>query len=181
MPPRHKVFLSYHHANDQYYKNEFERRFYYEADVILSGSVGDGDIDENLDTETIRRRIRDEYLRDTSVTVVLIGAETWKRKHVDWEIASSLRHTEYNPRSGLLGILLPTFPRAQPGHYNHRTIPPRLWDNVDIGFAKVYEWPETAADVADWVHDAYLTKSRVQPTLARAMFAKNRSGAEWSD
>ena len=68
------------------------------------------------------------------MTVVLIGAETWKRKHVDWEIGASIRETEHNPRSGLLGILLPTYPRphGEPNNYFPNTIPPRLYDNTDV-------------------------------------------------
>ncbi len=51
---------------------------------IVDESVGDGDIDDdNLATETIRQRIRDNFIRDATVTVVLIGPCTWQRKHVD--------------------------------------------------------------------------------------------------
>jgi hypothetical protein len=74
-------------------------------DVMVSKSVQVGDIDPNLKTDTLRQKIRDEYLHDSTVTVVLIGSETWKRKHVDWEIAASIRHTQYNPRSCLIGSL----------------------------------------------------------------------------
>lgn len=101
---KHNVFVSYHHDNDQYYRNEFEKLFVNHYDIMVSKSVQIGDIDSNLNTETIRQKIRDEYLRDSTVTVVLIGTQTWQRKHVDWEIASSIRDTKLNPRSGLLGI-----------------------------------------------------------------------------
>ncbi len=114
MTKRHKVFVSYHHANDQGYRNEFESLC---GDVIVSRSVDIGDIDPNLKTETVRQKIRDEYLRDSTVTVVLIGGQTWQRKHVDWEISSSIRATQYNPRSGLLGIFLPTHPDFNSNKY----------------------------------------------------------------
>lgn len=68
MSKRHKVFVSYHHARDEMYKKTFEQ-FGSIFDVLVSGSVADGDIDPNLPAETIRQKIRDEYLRDTSVTV----------------------------------------------------------------------------------------------------------------
>lgn len=67
----HKVFVSYHHKLDQKYKNEFERMFHDNASIIVSRSVQIGDIDPNLKPETIRQKIRDEHLRDTTVTVVL--------------------------------------------------------------------------------------------------------------
>jgi hypothetical protein len=181
MSHRHKVFLSYHHALDENYRKIFELRFGNAFGAILPGSVKDGDIDPRLPAETIRQKIRDDYLRDTSVTVVLVGAQTWQRKHVDWEIASSIRDTMANPRSGLLGILLPTYPRTDPTKYNPRTIPPRLYDNIQCGFAVIYNWSENATHVQDWIHQAYLRKGTKQPDNTRASFGKNRTGDAWTD
>ncbi|MBN1655077.1 MAG: TIR domain-containing protein [Deltaproteobacteria bacterium] len=39
----------------------------------------------------VMRRIRDEHLRDSTVTIVMIGNCTWSRKYVDWELQASLR------------------------------------------------------------------------------------------
>lgn len=181
MSHRHKVFVSYHHALDESYKRIFELRFGNAFGAIVPGSVNDGDIDPNLPTEAIRQKIRDGYLRDTSVTVVLIGAQTWQRKHVDWEIGSSIRDTKANPRSGLLGILLPAYPRPEPAKYNPRTIPPRLHDNIQCGFAAIFNWSEDATVVQGWIHQAYLRKSTIQPDNSRASFGKNRTGVEWTD
>jgi hypothetical protein len=181
MSTRHKVFVSYHHALDENYKIFFELRFGNAFGAIVPGSVQVGDINPNLSAETIRQKIRDEYLRDTSVTVVLIGAETWQRKHVDWEIGSSIRHTEYNPRSGLLGILLSTYPRSAPSKYNPYTIPPRLHDNIACGFASIHNWSEDAATVQGWIHDAYLRKSCVNPNNSREPFGRNRTGNAWTN
>jgi hypothetical protein len=178
MSNRHKVFVSYHHALDEAYKTKFER-FGSIFDVLVPGSVNDGDIDSNLPAEMIRQKIRDEYLRDTSVTVVLIGAETWQRKHIDWEIGSSIRQTAYNARSGLLGILLPTYSRTDPSKYNPHTIPPRLYDNIKCEFATIYNWSENPTTVQDWIHDAYVRKSTKQPDNSRESFGKNRTGSAW--
>ena len=57
-------------------KNAFEELFSRNYDIMVSKSVQIGEINPYLKTETIRQKIRDEYLRDTSVTVVLIGTET---------------------------------------------------------------------------------------------------------
>jgi hypothetical protein len=76
MNNRHKVFISYHHDNDQAYRNLFEELFSDIFDIMVSKSVQIGDLDPNLKTDTIRQKIRDEYLRDSTVTAVLIGAET---------------------------------------------------------------------------------------------------------
>ena len=104
---KHKVFISYHHANDQTHKQallELNRRF----GLFLDGSVDIGDIDDDLDDDAIRETIRDEYLQDTTVTIVLVGTETKYRKHIDWEIYSSMYDGVVNKKSGVLVINLPT-------------------------------------------------------------------------
>lgn len=185
MSNRHKVFVSYHHALDESYKNIFELRFGNQFGAIVPGSVQIGDIDPNLPTETIRQKIREEYLRDTSVTIILIGALTWQRKHIDWEIGSSIRDTKANPRSGLIGILLPSYDkhygRVDRTKYNAKTIPPRLHDNIKGKFASIHNWSEDASIVQDWIHQAYLRKSSALPDNSRASFGKNRTGEEWTD
>lgn len=177
--PRHKVFVSYHHSRDQVYRNRFEYLFSNIRDVIISKSVRIGDLDPNLRTETLRQKIRDEYLRDSTVTVVLIGAETWKRKHVDWEIGASIRRTQYNPRSGLIGIILPTYPRVDRTKYDPYTIPPRLHYNIECGFATIDNWSEDAAIVQKWIHEAFKRRDRVNPDNSFPSFVNNRSGTRW--
>ncbi|TNF24067.1 MAG: hypothetical protein EP329_25765 [Deltaproteobacteria bacterium] len=187
MTTRHKVFISYHHALDQQYKNDLVRYYADRVDGFVDRSVGIGDIDDSVSTERIAQLIREKHLRDSTVTVVLIGAGTWRRKHVDWEIYSSLRATSASPRSGLLGILLPTYQIpwgatgtqqwTQPAtaYYWPNNIPPRLWDNVATGFAKVRPWPSSGQQLQEWIHEAYLRRdANPAPTLARDRFRNNR-------
>jgi hypothetical protein len=103
----HKVFITYHHANDQYYKEQLLtlNNLY---DIFLDYSVDTGDIDDDLDDSTIRELIRDEYLRDSAITILLVGTETKNRKHVDWEIYSSMYDGKVNKKSGILVVNLPT-------------------------------------------------------------------------
>ncbi len=103
----HNVFISYHHANDQSYK-EYLIKMNEKYSIFIDGSVDTGDISDDLTDEEIRRKIRDEYLRQSSVTIVLIGTETKRRKHIDWEIMSSMIDGKINKKSGILVITLPT-------------------------------------------------------------------------
>jgi len=179
-PPRHKVFVSYHHSvSDQQYRNRFENLFANKHEVMISKSVQIGDIDVNLPPETIRQKIRDEYLRDPTVTIVLIGAETWKRKHVDWEIGASIRQTLRNPRAGLLGIILPTYPRSDTNKYDPTTIPPRLQDNIIKEFASIHNWSEDPAVVQKWIHAAFERRNKIDPDNSFPNFVNNRSGERW--
>ena len=182
---RHRVFVSYYHTEDQDYRDLFEGLFSDIHDIMVSESVEIGDIDDTrLSTDRIRQIIRDDYLRDSTVTVVLVGAHTWQRKFVDWEIGSSLRHTEKNKRSGLLGILLPTYPRrfGDTSKYNRYTIPPRLSDNIACGFAKLYNWSDDPDQVQSWIHEAFKRRHEdPPPDNSRPSFKNNRSGERWSD
>jgi hypothetical protein len=184
MSERHKVFVSYHHENDEAYREKFERLFADIYDIIVSKSVQIGDIDPNLPAERVRQIIRNDYLRDTTVTVVLVGAETWKRKHVDWEISASIRHTQYNPRSGLLGIFLPTYPLK----YDHEknswifeqcTIPPRLYYNWKCDYASLYKWSDDASEVQKWIHEAFKRRNQINPDNSYPSYKNNRSGERW--
>lgn len=102
-----KVFVSYHHDNDQYYREHLAGlgRLY---GAFQDGSVEVGDIADDLPSETIRRIIRDDYLRDTEVTILLCGTETRFRKHIDWELKSSMIDGRVNKKSGILIVDLPT-------------------------------------------------------------------------
>ena len=102
----HKVFISYHHANDQRYKEHLVEMGHRHR-IFIDKSVDTGDIDEDFPDERIREIIRDRYLRDSTVTIVLIGQDTAKWKHVDWEIYSSMFDGQVNKKSGLLVISLP--------------------------------------------------------------------------
>jgi hypothetical protein len=194
--PKHKTFISFHHADD-YYKNALETQWGEQLDEFVSKSVGDGDINPFLTTDRIRQLIRDDFISDATVTLVLIGQGTWRRKYVDWEIASSIRDTKKNPRTGLLGLLLPTYSAQLPygmntsilkysdngSVYNPYTIPPRLYDNIECGFAKIYSWPTSPNDLRQWIDDAFLRRKSCLPTNSRNSFSNNRTENQsyWSN
>ena len=157
------------------YKQSFVRMM---GKRIVDRSVDTGNIDDTgLKTRTIRQKIRDGYIRDASVTIVLIGPCTWQRKHVDWEIGASLRKTRKNSRCGLLGILLPNHRDYKKPIHNPRLIPPRFADNSKghDPYALIYKWPQpwTPAKIADWIHRAYLRRQGSQPNNGRKSFGRN--------
>lgn len=181
MKNQHKVFINFCHTEDRHYQERFEELFLDVYGIIVSRSINIGDFDSTtFSTERIRQHIRDKYLRDSTVTVVLIGANTWHQKSVDWGISSSIRQTEYNTRSGLLGILLPTYPRPPGKHYDPRTIPPRLYDNVACGFSKIYSWNEEPYTVLSWIHYAHIRRTEILPNNSRAPLTNNLSGERWN-
>ena len=102
------MFISYHHEADEEWKTRFVRIM---GDLIVDKSINGGEIvDTNSPTADTLCHIREEYISEATVAVILVGLCTWQRKFVDWEIGAALRDTSINPRCGLLGILLPTHP-----------------------------------------------------------------------
>ncbi len=174
---RRKVFISYH-DEDREYKDRFARMM---RDYIIDRSVKVHDIDDtNLKTATIRQKIRDDFIADATVTVVLIGPCTWQRKHVDWEIGSSLRDTQRKSRCGLLGILLPNHPDYNRSRINPHRIPPRLasnWEGEDP-YALVHKWPKkrVTARIRQWIHEAFERRKGTPPNNGRPQYRNNRSG-----
>ena len=87
----------------------------------------------------VMQRIRELYLTDSTVTIVMIGKCTWARRFVDWEIASTLQNDRKNKRSGLFGIGLPEAPVSP-------TLPPRFKDNCYEGrkYGRLHRYPTSA-------------------------------------
>ncbi|WP_434509810.1 TIR domain-containing protein [Desulfitobacterium sp. AusDCA] len=169
---KHKVFISYYHEDDQYYKDKFEALF---GDIFINKSVGDGDIDDDLSANYIKRLIQEGYLTDTSVLVVLVGKNTYKRKHVDWEISAALSK-KVGGYSGLLGLCLPDHPAYGKDEYSADDVPPRLVDNLKSGYAKLYDWTTSEKIIKARIEDAFDArinrKDKIDDT--REQFKKNR-------
>lgn len=148
---KHKVFVSFYHADDQRYKNYIDQ---YLSSGIINKSVMNGEYNSDNSDEYIKRLIREDKVSDSSVVVVLVGPNTWKRKHVDWEIYAGLR-ASVNGNSGLVGILLPTYSVGYNGEYSYSNIPSRLADNIESGYAKMYSWDYAIKNFNGIIEDAY--------------------------
>ena len=170
MAVKHRCFVSYHKVNATAVKS-FIDEF---SDVFTAKTVGVTDEDDFINSEDrdyIMRRIRENYLTITTVTIVLIGECTKARKYVDWEIASSLRNDPVNGRSGLLGI-------------NMRSVgtralaPPRLGDNYkkndSDSYALYQVYPSTAAELRNAIQTAFDRRRTNEPDNSRELFKYNR-------
>lgn len=135
---RHKVFISYYHKDDQFYRDRFETLF---GHLFINKSVENGDIGSDASDEYIKRLIQEEYISDASVVIVLCGPNTWRRKHVDWEISAGL-NKKVGGYSGLIGIHLPSHPDYGSDKYKSENIQLRLADNLKSKFAKIFDWTE---------------------------------------
>lgn len=162
---RRRIFISYSHL-DQNEAHQFIYQFAKVSDVFEPFVIGIGDNDDFINStnpEYVMYRIRQKYLLDTTVTIVLVGSCTHNRRYIDWELKSSLRQGTYTP-NGVMGIILPSCGRNAPP-------PPRLeanWapDHLNC-YARYWIYPRSHQELAGWIEDAY------QARTTRAHLIKN--------
>jgi hypothetical protein len=158
---KHKVFISYHH-DDQEEVEKFIKTFDQEHDIFISRALGVGmeeDIINSNNTQYVMQRIRDLYLKDSTVTIVMIGKCTWARRYVDWEIQSSLMQGESHIPNGLLGIKLLS--------YSRNGYPDRLNKNLcsrdkkeNDCYARVINYPKDKDTLTYWIEDTFLARTK---------------------
>ena len=174
--PTRRVFISYHHR-DQAEVEEFINAFDHERKVFTYRAVGVGmepDIINSTNTDYVMRRIRELYLKDSTVTIVLIGRCTWARRYVDWEIQASLRGVGSQLPNGLIGIVLPSAGRKP-------ILPHRLQLNIkgsngDEGYACCYWYPTRVDTLSNWIEDAFQARTKRAHLIVnpRERFSNNR-------
>lgn len=153
-PTRHKAFVSYH-ADDADEVKDFIDEY---GHVFIPRVIGVSDEDDFVDShdvDYVMQCIRDKYLRDSTVTIVLIGGCTWARRYIDWEIYSTLRRDRLNGLSGLMAITLPSV-----SAYSN-SLPERLQDNVtgyDL-YARWWKYPTSDSQLRSCVDDAFNARS----------------------
>lgn len=172
---RHKVFIS-HHKDDIDEVNDFIETFDHERKVFITRVLGAGmsqDVIDSDDTDYVMQQIRELYLKDSTVTIVLIGKCTWARRYVDWEIQASLRHGETVTPNGLLGIVL-AGKKATPPERLEKNLKGK---NYDEGYARWYLYPQRKDTLANWIEDAYQARTSRANLIVnpRDRFGNNRT------
>lgn len=155
-----KVFVSYSHRLDQQAADDFRKIFADERDVFIDKSIRE-DIGD-LQTESIKARLS-SLIKDSTVTVVLIGQETGGRSWVDWEIYHSLRKSYGNTRNGLLGIKIPD---------KTTWIPERLLDNIP-NMGLIIDWPRDYRTLENAIEEAYQKSIYGTTDLRRPLRQRN--------
>ena len=165
MAVRHKCFVSYHQA-DKNAVDEFLEKF--GGSFIRRGMQMTDDIIVSSNTDYVMKRIRELYLKDSTVTLVLIGQCTWARRYVDWEVQSSLRQPANGIPNGLVAIQL---------RESYTKLPDRVRQNVNSEYAKFYKYPKSQNGFDSMIEEAFkartsLTNKIVNP---RDRFSYNRT------
>jgi len=104
----HKCFISFK-TEDIAYKNYIQENL--DIDMI------DKSLDEAIESDDenyIMRKIREDYLSKSTVTIHLIGSKSaeslgWdEQRFIKRELQASLYHRRGNTQNGILGVVLPT-------------------------------------------------------------------------
>lgn len=145
-----RVYFSYHYERDIFRVNQVRQCWRMHRDRTSAGFFDAAELErvQRASERAIRNWI-DDQLHGTSVTVVLIGAETATRQFVHYEIQESIRLGK-----GLLGISLhnmndilrgPEAPGANPfmSYREGQMVPIYDW----IGHREYH-------NIGDWVEDA---------------------------
>lgn len=104
---KHKCFISFK-TEDIDYKKHIQENL--DVDMI------DKSLNESIDSDDedyIMRKIREDYLSDSTVTICLIGTNSAENSwfenqiYIKRELQASLYNGEKNTRNGVLGVVLP--------------------------------------------------------------------------
>jgi hypothetical protein len=139
-----KVFFSFHYERDIWRTNVVRNS------GVVEGSAAAGFYDASLWEEAEKKgddavkKLIDNGLIGTSVTVVLIGAETAHRKFVDYEISRSIARG-----NGLLGIRISGI-KDQKGNTDIQGPAP---SRLTLAGAPSYYWDRSK--FGDWVETAF--------------------------
>lgn len=107
MGQKHKCFISFK-TQDEVYKK------YIQDDLKVN--MIDKSLNEPIDSEDedyIMKKIREDYLSDSSVTICLIGTKSAENSigvdqtYIKRELQASLYNGKNNTRNGVLGVVLP--------------------------------------------------------------------------
>ena len=109
---KHKCYISFKTEDVKYKK-------YIQSDLDVD--MIDKSLDEPIHSDNedyILRKIREDYLADSTVTIHLIGQYSAvsrgneEQRFIKRELQASLYNSQSNPRNGILGIVLPNVSAA---------------------------------------------------------------------
>ncbi len=179
---RRKVFISYFKGDRPWVDHLVKNYGQPGTGAFIPSVVGVIDEDDFVDSdnsEYIISAIRERYIKDTTVTIVVIGQCTHSRKYMDWEIKSSLRQPANGIPNGLLGLAI-TPPNDSMGNPIWHTLPDRFSKNYthqkeSTSYARYYTWPANGDNLRRWIEEAY------QQAVNRANLIENPQEMIWKN
>lgn len=144
-----RVFFSFHYERDVWRASVVRNSWLTKPDRQSAGFFDAGLWEEaKAKGDTAIRKVIDDALVGTSVTAVLIGAETASRKYVRYEIDKSIERG-----NGLLGVHIYNIgnSKGETDSMGKNPVPPAYpvyWWYADEGYKNFGNWVEEAANRA---------------------------------
>ncbi|MCM1302289.1 MAG: TIR domain-containing protein [Alistipes senegalensis] len=107
----HKCYISFK-TEDENYKKDIQQWCDMDKVDMIDKSLNDPI--ESEDEDYIMRKIREDYLSDSTVTIFLIGQYSsenqgeYEQRYIKRELQASLYNGKNNSRNGILGVVLPS-------------------------------------------------------------------------
>jgi hypothetical protein len=124
-----KIFISYVRNDSEKYINKIKKKL---IDMQFDPITEMVNLAKKYDDQGIRTIIRDKYMKDCDYVLVLLSENSWKRKHIDWEISAALRDSEFNPRKAVVTVFMPSY--GEMFIRNNSKTPQRLIGNIKRGY-----------------------------------------------
>lgn len=145
-----KVFISYHRGDTKYKKqlenllDEIDIKYY---------SVPSNYFFNGMNHDHIAQVLRDK-IKMCSVTICIIGKETYSRPHVDHELYNTLKGGICN-RRGLVGIMLENR-GDNVNNIDYSTFPNRIQDNFtdSIPYVELTQWASIKMKLKEVIENA---------------------------
>lgn len=153
----HKCYISFK-TEDKIYKRIIQEDLHVDMiDKSLNEPI------DSTDEDYIMRKIRQDYIQDSTVTIFLIGEKSketlgWQEQQfIKRELQATLYNSEENPRGGILGVVLPN-----------------MYDNIYKGQYKCSRCGNTHTHVA-------LNQETVINEFSCNFYIKPHEGCSWND
>ena len=154
-----------------------------------------GDIDDShLTDEQIRTIIRDDYIKESDVFVLLCGKNTKHRKHIDWEIHAAMYRSELKKPLPILVVNVSSSNNGQRSceenekQYIDNTFGPCVWISCRTRADFIQFFPDMPERIIDSFETKYSNISVVNFTAGISVikeFIKNaysrRNSYEYND
>lgn len=161
---KRKVFIS-HYEGDRKEVDTFIDDFRGVFNPKVLGANNNDEFINSTNTDYVMQCVREQYLGDSTVTIVLIGSCTHSRRYVDWEIKSSLQQGKILP-NGLIGIVLPS-------QNNSAHLPDRLAANWERGhgncYARYLSYPTSEQELLNSIEEAYQSRTKRAHLIENSM------------
>ncbi|MDD5500743.1 MAG: TIR domain-containing protein [Candidatus Omnitrophica bacterium] len=170
-----RVFFSFHFERDVWRAGQVRNCWVTKPSREEAGYIDAADWEEvkKGGDEAIKKWIR-EQLKGTSVTIVLIGAETSGRKYIEYEIEQSIEKG-----NGLLGIYIHNL-KDKDGETDSKGCNP--FKELDCEDVETYDWcnDDGYNNIGDWVESSAATTKKSSTSQSGGSLLKSASAVSAS-